>query len=65
MLHLVVVSPIRKEKKRKRNINNNLAILPSYDRNTLTSSSSITLQRKLMRTYQVLASQTEYVLGSL
>ena len=28
-LHLVVVSPIRKEK--KRNINNNLAILPSHD----------------------------------
>jgi len=33
MLHLVVVSPIRKEKKkkRKRNINNDLAILPSHD----------------------------------
>jgi len=31
MLHLVVVSPIRKEKKSKRNINNDLAILPSYD----------------------------------
>jgi len=29
MLHLVVMSPIRKEK--KRNINNNLAILPSHD----------------------------------
>jgi len=32
MLHLVVVSP-RKEKKKKRNINNNLAILPSHDKN--------------------------------
>ena len=34
MLHLVVVSPIRKEKKRKRkrNINNDLAVLPSHDR---------------------------------
>jgi len=31
MLHLVVVSPIRKEKKRKRNINNDLAVLPSHD----------------------------------
>ena len=30
-LHLVVVSPIRKEKKRKRNINNDLAVLPSHD----------------------------------
>jgi len=29
MLHLIVVSPIRKEK--KRNINNDLAILPSHD----------------------------------
>ena len=32
MLHLVVVSPIRKEKKRKRNINNDLAVLPSHDK---------------------------------
>jgi len=31
MLHLVVVSPIRKEKKRKRNINNDLAVLPRHD----------------------------------
>ena len=31
-LHLVVVSPIRKEKKRKRNINNDLAVLPSHDK---------------------------------
>jgi len=31
MLYLVVVSPIRKEKKRKRNINNDLAILPSHN----------------------------------
>jgi len=31
MLHLIVVSPIRKEKKRKRNINNDLAVLPSHD----------------------------------
>jgi len=31
VLYLVVVSPIRKEKKRKRNINNNLAVLPSHD----------------------------------
>jgi len=30
MLHLVVVSP-RKEKKKKRNINNDLAVLPSHD----------------------------------
>jgi len=29
MLYLVVVSPIRKEKKRKRN--NDLAVLPSHD----------------------------------
>jgi len=29
MLHLVVVSP--KEKKKKRNIDNDLAILPSHD----------------------------------
>jgi len=27
VLHLVVISPIRKEKKRKRNIDNDLAIL--------------------------------------
>ena len=32
MLHLVVVSPIRKEKKRKRNINNDLAIFPSHNK---------------------------------
>jgi len=37
VLHLVVVSPIkkekkRKEKKRKRNINNDLAVLPSHDK---------------------------------
>jgi len=32
MLYLVVVSPIRKEKKRKRNINNDLAVLPSHDK---------------------------------
>jgi len=37
VLHLVVVSPIkkekkRKEKKRKRNINNDLAVLPSRDK---------------------------------
>jgi len=31
MLYLVVVSPIRKEKKRKRNIDNDLAILPSHN----------------------------------
>jgi len=31
MLHLVVISPIRKEKEKKRNINNNLAVLPSHD----------------------------------
>jgi len=31
MLYLVVVSPIRKEKKRKRKINNDLAVLPSHD----------------------------------
>jgi len=37
----------------------------SAQRNTLTSSNSISLQKKLMETYQVLASQTEYVLGSL
>jgi len=30
MLHFVVVSP-RKEKKKKRNINNDLAVLPSHD----------------------------------
>ena len=36
-LHLVVVSPIRKEKKRKRNINNDLAILPSHDTTPLLS----------------------------
>jgi len=30
-----------------------------------TSGSSISLQRKLIETYQVLASQTEYALGSL
>jgi len=30
-LHLVVISPIRKEKEKKRNINNNLAVLPSHD----------------------------------
>ena len=34
-------------------------------RNTSTSGSSISLQRKFMRIYQVLVSQTEYVLGSL
>ena len=32
MLHLVVISPIRKEK--KRNINNDLAVLPSHDINS-------------------------------
>ena len=37
MLHLVVISPIRKEKKKKRNINNNLAVLPSYDTTPLLS----------------------------
>ena len=37
MLHLVVVSPIRKEKKRKRNIDNDLAILLSYDITPLLS----------------------------
>jgi len=32
VLHLVVVSPIkRKEKKKKRNINNDLAVLPSHN----------------------------------
>ena len=30
-LHLIVVSPIRKEKKKKRNIDNDLVILPSHD----------------------------------
>ena len=34
-------------------------------RNTSTSGSSISLQRKFMGIYQVLASQTKYVLGSL
>jgi len=36
MLHLVVVSPgkKRKRKEKKRNINNDLAVLPSHD-NTL------------------------------
>ena len=34
-LHLVVISPIRKEK--KRNINNDLAILPSHDTTLLLS----------------------------
>ena len=37
VLHLVVISSIRKEKKRKRNINNNLAILPSHDTTPLLS----------------------------
>ena len=37
-LHLVIVSPIKeKEKEKKRNINNNLAILPSYDTTPLLS----------------------------
>ena len=37
-LHLVIVSPIKeKEKEKKRNINNNLAILPSYDTTSLLS----------------------------
>ena len=40
MLHLVVVSPIRKEKKRKRNINNNLAVLPSHDNQVIKSQIS-------------------------
>jgi len=31
MLHLVVVSP-KKKKRKKRNINNDLAVLPSHDR---------------------------------
>jgi len=31
MLHLVVVSPKEKEKEKKRNINNDLAVLPSHD----------------------------------
>jgi len=33
MLHLVVISPKKKEKRKekKRNINNDLAILPSHD----------------------------------
>jgi len=31
VLYLVVISPIRKEKKRKININNDLAVLPSHD----------------------------------
>ena len=37
-LHLVVVSPIRKEKKRKRNINNDLAVLPSHDMSLILRS---------------------------
>jgi len=41
------------------------ALHPSNKRNMSTSGSSISLQRKLMGTYQVLASQTKYVLGSL
>jgi len=44
MLYLVVVSPIRKEKKRKekkRNINNDLAVLPSHDTNLERSNSSL------------------------
>jgi len=36
MLHFVVVSP-RKEKKKKKNINNDLAVLPSYDTTPLLS----------------------------
>ena len=35
VLYLVVISPIRKEK--KRNINNNLAVLPSHDKEPLDS----------------------------
>jgi len=31
VLYLVVISPIRKEKKRNININNDLAVLPSHD----------------------------------
>jgi len=38
MLHLVVVSP--KEKKKKRNIDNDLAILPSHDKVALLPSSN-------------------------
>ena len=34
-------------------------------RNMSTSGSSISLQRKLMETYQVLVSQTKYALGSI
>jgi len=36
VLHLVVVSPMkRKEKKKEKNINNDLDIFPSHDRNVV------------------------------
>jgi len=36
MLHLVVVSPMkRKEKKKKKNINNDLGVFPSHDRKSV------------------------------
>jgi len=41
MLHLVVVSPIkrkRKRKEKKRNINNDLPVLPSHDRQGTSES---------------------------
>jgi len=51
MLHLVVVSLIRKEKKRKRKINNDLAVLPSYDRNDIELSWKLHLLEHLFQIF--------------